>query len=217
MMLRAAFVGFLMALAAAATAALDRPAPATPSFAPDLDAMLPDAFGGWTRVDLAAAVLPMEVEIGPGEAVAYRAYRDNAGRIVTLVAAYGPPLGDSVRLHRPETCYQAQGFAILDRSVSRLRLGDDLAAIVHLDTRDPVRKEAVSYWLRDGDAYITSAPGHQLLFFRRGLAGPSDGMLVRVSSAGEGAAAFALHDRFMQALASALSPQARPLFVAAPS
>ena len=135
MIARAAFVSLLMTLAAFATAFLgraDRPA----ATAPNLERLLPAAFEGWSQVQLTAAVLPQESALGPGEAVAYRAYEDATGRVVTLVAAYGPPLGDSVRLHRPESCYVAQGFVIRDRSVNALRFGEDVAAVIRLNTEN---------------------------------------------------------------------------------
>lgn len=216
MMLRAAFVSLLMAFVAIGTGLVARP-DAQQNVAPNLDALLPDNFADWTQVRLTSAVLPAEAALGPGEAVAYRAYRDNTGRMVTLVAAYGPPLGDSVRLHRPESCYVAQGFAIRDRYVSTLQLGEDVAAVIRLDTENSMRKEAVSYWLRDGGAYITGAPGHQLLSFKRGLLSPSESVLVRISSSGAGPSSFEFHDRFMSAFVNALSPEARALLIARPS
>jgi EpsI family protein len=210
MMVRAAFIGLLMVIVASAMALVDRGA-AGVTATPDLENLLPSGFDDWKQIELTTAVLPAEVDLVPGEAVAYRAYRDSAGRLVTLVIAYGPPLGDSVRLHRPESCYIAQGFAILDRRVDRVNFREGGASIVRLRTENSLRHEAVSYWLRDGDAYVTTAPGHQLLTFKRGLSGSADNILVRVSSNGNNAAAFELHDKFLSAFVAALSPEARAL------
>jgi len=209
---RMAFVSFMMLIAAAAIGAVSAPAPATVT-PPDLERLMPEQFGEWSRVQLNAAILPAEAELEPGEAVAYRAYRDGAGRIVTLVAAYGPPLGDSVRLHRPESCYVAQGFAIRDRKVSKLKILGGVTPVIRLNTENTVRREAVSYWLREGRGYVDSAPGHELLSLRRGLSVQPDGALIRISSNGDGAAAFALHDDFVQSFTAALSPQAREVFL----
>ncbi len=204
---------FLLMLATSLSAAkIERGLPVAIE-APDLDAIMPEKFGGWRRIGLSRAVLPAEAELGPGEATAYRAYQDSAGRTVTLVVAYGPPLGDSVRLHRPENCYVAQGFAIRDRFVDRLSAGDSDIPVVRLATENSIRNEAVSYWLRDGDAYVASASGHGLLDLRRGGDGSADGALVRVSSSGEGDTAFALHNRFMSDFANALAPEARRLLL----
>lgn len=205
---RSLFLAVLMALASAATSAL-RPAETRAVAAPDLDAMLPGDFGRWRRVALADAVLPAESRTGPGEAVAYRAYADDLGRLVTLVAAYGPPLGDSVRLHRPETCYGAQGFTIRARTV-------EVAAgvrVVTLDAQSPARREAVTYWLREGDAFTVRASDSQWRRLTRGFAPAPDGALVRLSTAGGDRAQFDLHREFIEDFTRALPPEARRLLL----
>lgn len=182
-----------------------------PLTAPTLDDYLPETFAEWRRTPLGAAILPAEAELGPGEAVAYRAYQDRAGRVVTLVVAYGPPLGDSVRLHRPESCYRAQGFSIADRDVGAIR-DDTPIPVVRLDTENALRREAVTYWLRDGDAYVTSAAAHGWLDLQRGA--DADGALVRVSSKGAGDVAFTLHEEFLNGLIDSLTPEGRRLLLA---
>lgn len=204
-LVRAAFLAVLMALAGAATAIVS-PRPIDAGIAaPDLDAMLPEAFGVWRRVALSEAVLPPEAELGPGEAVAYRAYADDLGRLVTLVAAYGPPLGDSVRLHRPETCYGAQGFAIASRSVARA----GLVPVVNLDAQSVSRREAVTYWLREGDAFSVRAADSQWRRLVRGRAAAADGALVRASTINADRPQFDLNADFLEAFAAALEPEAR--------
>ena len=212
MMARAVFIGLLMLLVGIGVATLDQNTNGKVR-APALDALLPGNFEGWQEIELSAAILPAEVELSPGEAVAYRAYRDSIGRVVTLVVAYGPPLGDSVRLHRPEICYVAQGFSIVERHVARLHLEGGDASIVRMRTENTLRSEDVSYWLRDGDHYVTNAHGAQALNFRRALSGPADSVLVRVSTTGKHAAPFGLHDRFLKGFSNALSPEARALLI----
>lgn len=212
MIARMALVSAII-FAVAFGATIARP-PAVPvAQPPDIEGLLPDQFGDWTRISLGAAILPAEIELGPGEAVAYRAYRDQAGRVVTLVAAYGPPRGDSVRLHRPESCYVAQGFAINDRQVDHVRLGGIIAPIVRLRTENTTRREAVTYFLRDGDAYVAHASGHEMLNVKRGLQRITDGALIRLSSDGVSDAVFEMHSSFVREFTSALSPAAREVFL----
>ncbi|MEO0878579.1 MAG: exosortase C-terminal domain/associated protein EpsI [Pseudomonadota bacterium] len=185
--------------------------------APTLERLLPDAFGVWSRVALSDAVLPQETDLGPGEAIAYRSYQDDLGRKVTLVAAYGPPLGDSVRLHRPETCYVAQGFTIEDRKVETMSLSGAggwrrAVDIVHLATKSPARREAVTYWLRSGDTFTTDARATQFLSFQRGAA-QLDGAMIRVSSQGDDDILFGLHQRFLNAFAAALDEEGAALLI----
>jgi EpsI family protein len=209
---RAIFLAALMLAAAASTAAL-KPASRPMVATPDLEALLPEAFAEWRRVPIADAVLPKELELGPGESVAYRAYADELGRIVTLVVAYGPPLGDSVRLHRPESCYVAQGFALRSRAVVRLDIpGVDVRA-VHLGTDGPSHDEAVTYWLRSGMAFVTTPAAPQWLAFGAGGERRLDGALVRASMRGDDAVLFDLQAKFLSAFAGALGPEGRAVFL----
>ncbi len=209
---RAAFIACLMALASAATAVV---VPRTGGHiaAPDLDAMMPDAFGSWRRIALADAVLPSEQSLGPGEAVAYRAYRDDIGRTVTLVAAYGPPLGDSVRLHRPEACYGAQGFAIRATSIAQVRMEARTVPVVNLDAQSPARREAVTYWLREGAGFSVRAADSQWQRLAGSLSTPVDGALVRVSTISADRPQFDLNEAFMADFAAALGADARALLL----
>lgn len=219
-MKRAAWLFALFALLGAGSA-VTAPSPSAPPPAPDLEALLPTAFGDWREARLSHAVLPAEVEIGAGESVAYRAYRDQAGRVATLVLAYGPPLGDTVRLHRPETCYRAQGYAIANRRVMERTLAGRAAPVVDLEAEKALKGEAVSYVLRQGENYALDPGAAQRLRLARaiGLApgGRRDGVLLRVSSHGDGETAFAFNHRFLSAFAQALEPDGQALiFAAAP-
>ncbi len=209
MFARAAFLAALMALAGAATAVVSPRPVSDAAIAPDIEAMLPDTFGAWRSAELSQAVLPPESTLGPGEAVAYRAYRDDLGRLVTLVVAYGPPLGDSVRLHRPETCYSAQGFAVASRDVARA--GN--IPVVNLDAQSPSRREAVTYWLREGEGFSVRAADGQWRRLLRGGARAADGALVRVSTISAERPQFDLNMEFLAAFSAALGPEARFLLL----
>lgn len=205
---RSIFIAVLLALASAASGIV-APRAQSPATAPDLGAMLPDSFGRWRRITLAEVVLPPESTPGPGEAVAYRAYRDDLGRVVTLVAAYGPPLGDSVRLHRPETCYGAQGFAINARTIGAA----GAVPVVNLDAQSPARREAVTYWLREGDRFSVRAADSQWNRLFRAAGASADGALVRVSTVSADRPQFDLHKEFLEAFTAALSGEGRRLLL----
>ena len=194
--------------------ALPVAAPIAEASAPDLDGLFPDQFGDWSRVDFGEAILPAESTIGPGEAVAYRAWRNSLGRIVTLVVAYGPPASDSVRLHRPETCYTGQGFLVEWRERGAVSLGDQFIPVNRLMTRNAVRSEAVSYWLRAGDNYAVTAAAHQWINLQQGLGRTADGVLVRMSTSGGDDREFDLHVEFIENLLAAMTPQDRKLLIA---
>lgn len=211
--MRLFFIATLLALSAISTAMLAPSAPSAGYSAPDLEAMLPEAFGVWRRVPISTAVLPQETSLTEGEAVAYRAYQDDLGRVVTLVAAYGPPRGDSVRLHRPETCYVAQGFSIRARAVAEFDDRGVAIPIVTLDAESPSRREAVSYWLREGSTFTTGSGDGGWRRLRRGVAKPLDGALLRVSTTTADAARFDLHREFLASFAHALDAPARAILL----
>lgn len=211
---RSVFLGVMLALIGAATAGL-RPVHGVAASAPDLNALLPSAFGVWREARLADIVLPQETELGPGDAVAFKAYRDDAGRLLTLVIAYGPPFGDSVRLHRPETCYAAQGFLVQSKSVSHLQAGDAAIPVVRLATEGATRRESVTYWLRQGDRFTTRASEAQVASLAGLFQATSDGALVRVSTIEGGAPQFELHEAFLSSFVESLPPEGRRILLGA--
>ncbi len=181
--------------------------------APDLETYFPDQFAQWQRVMLGNAVLPPDSVTGPGEAVLYRAYRNTLGRVVTLVVAYGPPASDSVRLHRPEKCYAGQGFLIDWRGRDKLEVEGASIPLNRLMASTTIRKEAVTYWLRAGDDYAVSAAAHQWINLQQGLGRTADGVLVRISSSGDGDREYEMHSGFMKALLQEMSPEQKSLLI----
>lgn len=217
MIARVGFICALMALTGIGVASLQQQKSSISVTTPDLEELVPSTLTGWQSVDVSSIVLPAELELVDGEAIVYRAYQDIAGRLVTLVAAYGPPHGDSVRLHRPESCYVAQGFTIDDRVVGTLNTDAAVIPIVHLQTRKLLRGEAVSYWLRDGDAFVADASSRQWLSLQDGLGTRTASTLIRVSSASTGdndsQAAAQRHNEFLSAFVAELSGDAYALFI----
>ncbi len=183
---------------------------------PDLESVLPKTVPGWTEMPLGDAVLPPDSVLERGEAAAYRAYQNSLGRIVTLVIAYGPPAGDTVRLHRPEKCYSAQGFQIEPFDSRHLVLAGGRVPVNRLMATKPPRREAISYWVRAGSDYATSNLEHQLINLRYGLGPGADGVMVRISTPGADKADFALHDAFLEQYMMAASGEARRLLLASP-
>lgn len=220
MKMRLLFVCCLMVLASATTAVLRTPNETLPARDLALDTLLPEELADWSKVEISSIILPAELELEEDEAVLYRAYRDRAGRMITLVAAYGPPRGDSVRLHRPESCYVAQGFSINTRKISNLDTGDVSIPVIGLRAQRLLRGEAVSYWLRDGDAFVTDASSRQWLSLKSGLQARTDSALIRISSPTtnlEDESAEELHRAFLSAFVAELSPEAHALFIGPPA
>jgi len=104
-------------LCCAALASAWRPvAVAQPGF--QLEALIPEKFGHW-QVD--ASVVPIaptpdvqqNLDKLYGQIVS-RAYVNEQGERMMLVVAWGGDQSDSLKAHRQEVCYTAQGFTIRD-------------------------------------------------------------------------------------------------------
>jgi len=127
-----------------------------------------------------------------------------------------------VKIHRPELCYTAQGFEVLRRTPVDLPLtgvSAQPARGARMLVRGADRVEAVSYWIRIGDLYGSSAWKTRSHILFEGLSGRIvDGMLVRVSQIVPDAASatpqrFALQEDFLAQLVRALPVNARDLLV----
>ena len=93
---------------------------------------------------------------------------------------------------------------------------------VTLLTRNPVRIEPVTYWMRVGKGIVRNSTESRIRIFKEGLAGNiPDGLLVRVSTvAAEPAginAGYQTQLEFLQALYGSLPESGKQLFVGVPS
>ena len=186
----------------------------------DLARLVPTRFAGW-RLDATAAMLPVSAVAATKAAGAYartleRIYVDGDNRRIMLSIAYGDrQLGDRLQAHRPEYCYQAQGFVVAAASDGQLATPYGALPIRRLLTHRPGRREPVSYWLTVGDEATLPGLARKLAQLRQVLSGRvPDGMLVRVSSIDESVeAAYAAHDRFIADLLSVV-PEADRILLA---
>lgn len=173
---------------------------------PDLQAVVPSQFGAW-RVD--PSILPVapapDVQANLDkiyDQIVSRTYVNDRGERVMLVIAYGGDQSDSLKAHRQEVCYAAQGFAI--RSVVRdaLELGAARVPLVRMHAAKGRRSEPVSYWFTMGDAVVLGRAERLWQQVTHGLAGRvPDGLLLRVSNVSPDVpGSFDLHDRFLREL-----------------
>ncbi len=171
--------------------------------APELSTLIPENIGDWSLSPLTSVVRPSEDIEEPGTAVLYRTYVHKSGQFLTLVVAYGSARGDAVRLHQPEVCYRAQGYAV-SRNNDQSNLANGLR-ISHMAADSSLRRESVSYWIRVGDKLANGQAGQQFANIQAGLGKSADSTLVRVSTAGTGSRLnFAQHNRFINDLLSSV-------------
>ena len=182
-----------------------------------LEAMFPKKFGEWVTDDN----LPVQL-VSPDTAALLnkiynqtlsRSYVNAKGERIMLSVAYGGDQSDGTRAHRPEVCYPAQGFQLLDSTTSTLQGGPEGLRVRRLVAKLGGRNEPITYWMVIGERVTitgTEAKLAQLSYSVRGLI--PDGMLVRVSSIDNDAqAAFKAQQGFITQLGQAISPDVRPM------
>lgn len=188
-----------------------------------LGAMLPPAVPGWQERKsnmVQMSLTPDGVDRSQAVAATYddtamTSYSDDQGHVVMVALAYGRSQRQEGKIHRPELCYSAQGFTVKSSASVALPLAADAASvrIQRLDTQGRNHREIVSYWIRIGDLFSTSAFETRTHIMKVGLQGDiPDGILFRVSqvvpkdlSASELEAAFARQESFMAALSKSLT------------
>ncbi len=202
------------------------PEPVVVGTPPNLETLIPKRFAGW--VEVPSPYLQVDLSVGepgqtsneqPYDAVALKTYRNAEGEQIMLALAYARQQRQEVKIHRPEICYQAQGFVQLDhRSASFAIPGIASVPGDRFLMQNKNRIEAVSYWIRIGDAFPEGGLDTRMKLLRDGLDGKvPDGILVRASSLinapAEASDAYRLQDDFLKDFVAALSPQAKGLLL----
>lgn len=182
----------------------------------DLARVVPSKIGEWRMVSDGNGLI---VDPGQRELIETiytetinRAYRDSDGYMVMLSIAYGKDQRDALQVHRPEICYPAQGFVLIDKQ--RATLAPRGIPVTRLQTRMGNRYEPVSYWTMIGEQPYSGGIAKKLYEVRYGLAGLiPDGMLVRISSIDRDAEmAYEKQQEFALAMIAALPPDLRSRF-----
>ena len=183
----------------------------------ELEHVVPTRIRQW-RVDAAPPPVQPASEDrasrrSPGEQqILARTYVDDRGRRVMLVISYGlDPTNDGLQGHRPEYCYQAQGFSVQTLRDERLVLGGSQLPVRRLVAERGLRQEPITYWMMVGERAVR--PGWERKFeqLRAGLGGRvPEGMLVRVSSLERDArVGHAVQAQFIESLLASLDAHAR--------
>ncbi len=191
---------------------------------------VPASFGDWKEVPSPFVAVSAELRregtqqsaVETYDDLLSRTYQDSNGNRIMLSLAYGRNQRQEQKIHRPELCYVAQGFQVLE-------LGDTQMPVLAVESGHPIdgkrmlastagRLEAVSYWIRIGEIYSSSALKSRLHILQEGLAGRvPDGILVRASMIVEdkrkAQAAYPMMEEFLYQLVSATPLAARRLLV----
>lgn len=224
--MRVCIAALVLMAAAAVGAWLATPRLQAMRDAPRLDASVPTAFGDWRMVQGGVAQVDVSqgvetVQEQPYDQTVMRTYVNSRGEQVMLALAWGERQRQDVKVHRPEVCYPAQGYA-----VSSLKPGAPIAfsglsapvPTVSLVAQGRGSMEAVRYWIRIGSNYGGDGLDARLYILKEGLAGRiPDGILVRASqrirTADQAARADALLEKFLSELTAAVPAQTRIMLV----
>jgi EpsI family protein len=123
-----------------------------------LSSILPGQFGGWTSRDVSDFYAPET----PDSLLA-RLYGETVGRIyshadtgtqIMMLMAHGDSQSNELQLHRPEVCYPAFGFAIVQSRPVQLTLDKGVTLPGRrLVAQAAEHKESVIYWTRLGEFF----------------------------------------------------------------
>jgi EpsI family protein len=167
-----------------------RQTPQSPMIAGRLDRLVPRQFGAWRSLPSQDIVLPdpddQRAVAAAYEDVAMRSFVGERGPPVMLVIARGRVGSGLLALHRPETCYRAQGFSIVDDGSEPLPVPFDALRVRRLFAARPDRHEAILYWAATGGRQSGVGVEQGLDLIKSVWAGRgTDSYLVRISASGD--------------------------------
>jgi EpsI family protein len=183
----------------------------------NLDDLVPRAFGAWTSEDVGdplALNAPGTLSSKLYNQLITRSYSNGRGAPILMLLAHGERQSDELQLHRPEICYPAFGYQLLQDERTEVALGGD----VHLPARrlvakSPTNRERVIYWTRLGESFPTSSAEQRRARFENTIHGVvPDGVLCRFSTA-DSADAWNGLGSFLQDLVKATGAHGRRVLV----
>jgi len=181
--------------------------------------LLPMSVPGWTGRDvsgLVAAASDGSLEAKLYNETVERVYEDPSGAAVMMLVAHGPTQSNDRQLHRPEICYPAFGYKILDSRVRAMPLGRGVSLPGRtLLAEQGGRREFIFYWTRLGEYLPTDGTQQRVDRVRMALKGQiSDGVLARFSMVEvEPEVALSHLTSFVAALVSATPAARRPALI----
>ena len=185
----------------------------------NLEQIIPKKFGDWILDERVIPIMPApdqqaKIDLIYDESLA-RTYFNSKREFVMLSIAYGGDQTGRLRVHRPESCYAAQGFLVKKIAENDLLTATSRIPVKRLAANSNQRHEPITYWIRVGDSTVTSLIGQRLTQLKFGLTGEiPDGLIFRVSSiTPQNEVAFALHDRFVSELMAAVPKETRAVLV----
>lgn len=185
-----------------------------------LEDLVPRAFGAWSELPSNSVVVPQS-----DDSLAARLYAQTVTRVfvnnsdgtgVMALFAYGDTQSDQLQLHRPEVCYPAFGFAVIESVPVNIALSQ--GAVIparRLTAQSALRTEHVAYWTRIGEYLPQNGDEQRSAKLRTAFQGiVPDGILVRISNLQTTPEdGFAVNQRFAAQLIDAMPKKALPALI----
>lgn len=183
----------------------------------NIQTLIPEQFGDW-RVDHSGPPVVTDPTLEATLKQFYsqtltRTYVNSKGQAIMLSLAYGKNQNSwNTAAHRPEFCYRAQGFEVVERGRAPVHLKQHDVEAMRLVATRGAQVEPITYWVTLHDTTALPGVSRKLQQIRYGLQGMIvDGFLVRLSSLGQGEAEqFGLHEIFARDLEMTMSASQRP-------
>ena len=139
--------------------------------------------------------------------------REGAAPVMLLIAYSGAQDG-TLQVHRPEVCYPASGYRLTNVEPHTTMLAPGIAVPTReILAETDVRREQLIYWTRLGSHFPRTWSEQRTAVIAENFAGViPDGVLVRMSSAGNGSLT-PLLDTFARDLYRAVGPRMRQVLL----
>lgn len=147
-------------------------------------ANIPSNFAGWVSRASGEIVLPrLDGSDELYQNLETRIYEGDGLPSIMLCIAYNNVQQNDTQLHRPEVCYPAAGFPIIENRPINLTLDNKTVAARELLADRSGLKERIIYWTRVGSAFPDSWEMQRLTMAISNLRGIiPDGALFRAST-----------------------------------
>ena len=181
-----------------------------------LEELVPKNFAQWNFVAASGLVLPPQDQLRDQvySQLLTRTYSGPDGTSIMLLIAYSGAQDGVVQIHRPEVCYPASGFQLVQNQQHTTRLANHSAIPSRfIVAEDSVRREMLIYWTRTGRAFPRKWAEQRWAIFEQNIQGDiPDGLLVRISSTDQDAKVETL-DRFARDLFEHAGPLMQQVLV----
>ena len=181
----------------------------------ELESVIPHQFGDWHEEAQVSNLIIDPQQQQTLETIysqtLSRTYINRENVRVMLSIAYGRDQRDANQAHKPEICYPAQGFVLLNKQRGVLKTPHGVIDVTRIQTRMGERYEPVTYWTTVGTHVVLSGVDKKLEELRYGIKGDiPDGLLFRVSSIDANTrSAFSAQETFVRDLLNSLEPPLR--------